>query len=131
MVRDLLLAWDCSRHDWLDENFALLRGDWPPGVSRLAQASIDGDRVTISNVRNFEWHGTDQFIERWEVRTFFALLAKPAGSDRVLLGGSVYCAPNFLLLIQPSSNRFARVRSRAGPVVQGNDSILHRKDKEN
>jgi hypothetical protein len=64
MVRDLLLAWDCSRHDWLDENFALLRGDWPPRVSRLAQASIDGDRVTISNVRNFEWHGTDQFIER-------------------------------------------------------------------
>jgi hypothetical protein len=45
-------------------------GDWPAEVSRLAQASIDGDRVTMTNVRNFEWHGTDQFVERWEVRTY-------------------------------------------------------------
>ena len=43
-------------------------GDWPPEVGRLAHAVIEGDRVTIRNVRNFEWQGTDRFVERWETR---------------------------------------------------------------
>ena len=45
-------------------------GDWPPEVGRLAHATIEGDRVTIRNVRNFEWQGTDRFLERWETRTY-------------------------------------------------------------
>jgi hypothetical protein len=45
-------------------------GDWPPEVMRLARASIDGDRVTIRNIRNFDWQGTDRFIERWEDRSY-------------------------------------------------------------
>ena len=45
-------------------------GDWPPEVGRLAHAVIEGDRVTIRNVRNFEWQGTDRFVERWETRTY-------------------------------------------------------------
>ncbi len=45
-------------------------GDWPPEVRRLARASIDGDRVTIQNVRNFDWLDTDRFVERWEERSY-------------------------------------------------------------
>lgn len=45
-------------------------GDWPAETGRLAHATIEGDRVTIRNVRNFEWHGTDRFVERWETRTY-------------------------------------------------------------
>ena len=45
-------------------------GNWPPEVARLAQASIDGDRVTIRNVRNFEWQSADTYIERWEERSY-------------------------------------------------------------
>jgi hypothetical protein len=45
-------------------------GDWPQEVGQLAHATIEGDRVTIRNVRNFEWHGTDRFVERWETRTY-------------------------------------------------------------
>jgi Domain of unknown function (DUF4105) len=45
-------------------------GEWPPEVARLAHATIEGDRVTIRNVRNFEWHGTDRFVERWETRSY-------------------------------------------------------------
>lgn len=45
-------------------------GDWPPEVRHLTRASIDGDRVTIRNVRNFDWQGTDRFIERWEDRSY-------------------------------------------------------------
>ena len=36
----------------------------------MAHATIEGDRVTIRNVRNFEWHGTDRFVERWETRNY-------------------------------------------------------------
>jgi hypothetical protein len=45
-------------------------GDWPPEVGRMAHATIEGDRVTIRNLRNFEWHGTDRFVERWETRSY-------------------------------------------------------------
>lgn len=45
-------------------------GNWPAEVERLAQATIEGDRVTIRNVRNFEWHGVDRFVERWETRSY-------------------------------------------------------------
>ena len=39
-------------------------GDWPPEVRHLARTSIDGGRVTIQKVRNFDWQGTDCFVER-------------------------------------------------------------------
>ncbi len=45
-------------------------GDWPPEVRRLARASIDGDRVTIQSIRNFDWQDTDRFVERWEDRSY-------------------------------------------------------------
>jgi uncharacterized protein DUF4105 len=45
-------------------------GNWPPEVARLPHATIEGDRVTVHDVRNFEWHGTDSFVERWETRTY-------------------------------------------------------------
>lgn len=45
-------------------------GDWPPEVRHLAQASIEGDRVIIRNIRNFEWHGARTFLERWEERSY-------------------------------------------------------------
>ena len=44
--------------------------DWIPEVSRLAQAEIDGDRITLHGVRNFEWRTVSDFIPRWETRTF-------------------------------------------------------------
>ncbi len=45
-------------------------GDWPSEVRHLAQASIEGDRVIIRNIRNFEWHGTRTSLERWEERSY-------------------------------------------------------------
>jgi hypothetical protein len=45
-------------------------GDWPPETGRLAHASMEGDIVTVRNVRNFDWLGADRFVERWETRTY-------------------------------------------------------------
>src|SRR5262249_2150053 len=43
--------------------------DWKPDVAVLANAGIDGDQVTIHNVRNFDWHRLDGFTPRYDPRT--------------------------------------------------------------
>ena len=44
--------------------------DWLPDVSRVASVDIDGDRVTIDNVRNFRYRSEDDYDEVWETRTY-------------------------------------------------------------
>lgn len=44
--------------------------DWRPEVARLATAEVQGDRVTVRNVRNFRYRGVEEFDERWEERTY-------------------------------------------------------------
>jgi len=44
--------------------------EWMPDVARLATARFDGDRVTIRNVRNFDYHSETDFTEHWEERTY-------------------------------------------------------------
>jgi hypothetical protein len=57
--------------------------DWDPAVARPASARIEGDRVTISNVRNFAYRGSDQDFEaRWEERSYD--LSKLRGADLFL-----------------------------------------------
>lgn len=44
-------------------------GDWPADVAQLAYAEIDGDVVTLHNVRAFEYRSTDDYTPRWTTRT--------------------------------------------------------------
>jgi len=44
--------------------------DWSPDVSRLPRAAIAGNRVTIENVRNFDYRTETDYTERWETRTY-------------------------------------------------------------
>jgi hypothetical protein len=39
-------------------------------VARLAHATIAGDRLTIGNVRNFDYRSETDFIEHWETRSY-------------------------------------------------------------
>ncbi len=43
---------------------------WMPDVARLPRAEIDGDRLTIHNVRNFDYRSETDFTPRWEDRTY-------------------------------------------------------------
>jgi len=43
---------------------------WRPEVARLPRAELDGDRLTIHNVRNFDYRSLTDFTERWETRTY-------------------------------------------------------------
>jgi hypothetical protein len=53
--------------------------DWQPDVAKTAHVDLDGDRMTITNVRNFDYRSETDFTERWETRTFD--LSKLAGLD--------------------------------------------------
>jgi len=44
--------------------------DWQPEVARLAEATIQGDLVTIRNIRNFDYRTETDFTPRYYDRTF-------------------------------------------------------------
>jgi hypothetical protein len=44
--------------------------DWTADVARTARASFDGSRVTIENVRNFNYRSESDYDQRWETRTY-------------------------------------------------------------
>jgi uncharacterized protein DUF4105 len=45
--------------------------NWLPDVARPASARIEGNKVTVENVRNFDYRGSDtDFVPRWETRSF-------------------------------------------------------------
>ncbi len=44
--------------------------DWQRDVAELPSATIEGDRVTIRNVRHFEYRSSEDYTERWDTRTY-------------------------------------------------------------
>ncbi|MEO0652061.1 MAG: DUF4105 domain-containing protein, partial [Planctomycetota bacterium] len=58
-----ILAWHLSIQPTND-------GDWLPEVAVLADAAIDGDQVTITNLRDFRWRTAEDFDARYATRTY-------------------------------------------------------------
>ena len=56
--------------------------DWQPDVAHVARAHIDGDVLTVENVRNFTWRSDTDFDERWETRHY--RLSQLQGADLFL-----------------------------------------------
>lgn len=53
--------------------------DWQPDVARLPTAMIQSDKVTIRNVRNFDYRTETGYTEHWETRSYD--LSKLRGLD--------------------------------------------------
>ncbi|MGL4727464.1 MAG: DUF4105 domain-containing protein [Bosea sp. (in: a-proteobacteria)] len=56
--------------------------DWIPELARLPEVEIAGERMSVSNLRNFRWRSETSFDERWETRAFD--LAKLEAADVAL-----------------------------------------------
>lgn len=44
--------------------------DWADDVSRPLVAQVDGDTVTLQNVRHFDWRSDTDYTPRWETRRY-------------------------------------------------------------
>lgn len=43
---------------------------WADDVAKITSGTIDGNRVTLRNVRNFDWRRNDDYTQRWETRVY-------------------------------------------------------------
>ena len=45
-------------------------GDWQADVAQLPSAIIEGDKVTVRNIRNFDYRSETDYTPRWETRSY-------------------------------------------------------------
>jgi Domain of unknown function (DUF4105) len=59
----ILVAWSASISASNDKN-------WAADVAHGVTGSIDGDRLSVDNIRNFDWRTETDYTEQWEQRTY-------------------------------------------------------------
>lgn len=47
-----------------------LHADWTPDVAHQVTGTIDGDQLTLTNLRNFKWRTPEEYTPLWETRSY-------------------------------------------------------------
>jgi hypothetical protein len=68
----VVLVWWCSLQPRNDRS-------WQADVAELPWADIQGDEITLHNVRDFDYRSSSEYTPRWETRT--VRLSKITGAD--------------------------------------------------
>jgi hypothetical protein len=55
---------------WWDSITPPLSGDWAADVARQTTGKVEGDTLTLSDVRDFAWTSDTEFKERWRRQSF-------------------------------------------------------------
>ena len=55
---------------WWNTIVPLQQRDWADDVARQLVARVDGNVVTLENVRNFDWRSDTDYTPRWETRRY-------------------------------------------------------------
>lgn len=55
---------------WWTQLIPRLDRDWDPDVALTVTGFVNEEVVTLDNVRDFDWRATDDFIPRWERRSY-------------------------------------------------------------
>ena len=45
-------------------------GLWADDVAQMTTGTVEGNRVILHNVRNFDWRSKTDYTQRWETRTY-------------------------------------------------------------
>ena len=62
--------------------------DWLPNVARLPWASVDGNIVTVHNIRNFTYRSENDFTPAWYDKSYDLSKLEGIDVDRGLLDGT-------------------------------------------
>jgi hypothetical protein len=77
-------------------------GDWQPDVDRTAWAEMEGDRVTIHNLRNCEYRTETDYANCWSDRTLY--LSQVQGADLFLTNWGIPFASHPIVSFQFGDN---------------------------
>lgn len=75
LLAAILLTWWHTLSPSHDKN-------WADDVAQLLESRIEGDKVSLNNVRNFHWYNETDYIARWESREYD--LSQLVSADLVL-----------------------------------------------